>query len=56
VRPAVAPPTDQQARWWNADVESIAADTADRLQQGRGARGLVDPALPDEAKQAGIGE
>jgi formylglycine-generating enzyme required for sulfatase activity len=56
VRPAVAPPTDQQARWWNADVESIAADTADRLQQGRGARGIVDPNLPDEAKQAGIGE
>ena len=56
VRPLTAPPPDAQRRWWNADVESIAADAADRLQQGRGARGLVDPDLPDEAKQAGIGE
>jgi formylglycine-generating enzyme required for sulfatase activity len=56
VRPSATPPLDQQARWWNADIESIAADAADRLQQGRGARGIVDPALPAEAKQAGIGE
>jgi formylglycine-generating enzyme required for sulfatase activity len=56
VRPFTPPPLDAQRRWWNADVESIAADAADRLQQGRGARGIVDPALPEEAKQAGIGE
>ncbi len=56
VRPSVTPPIDQQTRWWNADVESIRADAADRLQQGRGARGIVDPGLPAEAKQAGIGE
>ena len=56
VRPFTTPPQDAQRRWWNADVESIAADTADRLQQGRGARGIVDPGLPEEAKQAGIGE
>ncbi|MCE2727942.1 MAG: formylglycine-generating enzyme family protein [Planctomycetaceae bacterium] len=56
LRPAVAPPVGQQARWWNADLENIAADTADRLQQGRGARGIVDPGLPDEAKRAGIEE
>ena len=56
VRPFKTPPPDAQRRWWNADVESIAADAADRLQQGRGARGIVDPALPEEAKQAGIGE
>lgn len=56
LRPAVAPPVGEQARWWNPDLESIAADTADRLQQGRGARGIVDPGLPDEAKRAGIGD
>jgi sulfatase modifying factor 1 len=56
VRPSVTPPLDQQTRWWNADIESIRADAADRLQQGRGARGIVDPGLPAEAKQAGIGE
>ena len=53
VRPFAPPLPDAQRRWWNADVESIAADTADRLQQGRGAQGLVDPALPEESKQAG---
>ena len=43
-------------RWWDADTESIKADTADRLQQGRGAQGLVDPALPAELKAEGITE
>jgi len=56
VRPFTPPPPDAQQRWWKADAESIAADTADRLQQGRGARGIVDPGLPDEVKRAGIGE
>ena len=54
VRPFVAPPAEQQRRWWEADLESIRADAADRLSQGRGARGIVDPKLPAEAKQAGI--
>lgn len=56
VRPIAPPPPDAQQRWWKADVESITADTADRLHQGRGAQGIVDPGLPDEAKRAGIGE
>jgi sulfatase modifying factor 1 len=56
IRPSVTPPRDQQLRWWNADIESIAADANDRLQQGRGARGIVYPALPEQLKEAGIGE
>jgi hypothetical protein len=56
VRPLETPPQDAQLRWWNADIASIASDAADRLQQGRGARGIVDPVLPGEAKQAGIGQ
>jgi formylglycine-generating enzyme required for sulfatase activity len=55
MRPFKAPPLDQQLRWWNADVESIVLDTADRLTSGKGGRGIVDPQLPQEAKQAGIG-
>ena len=55
VRPFTPPPPDAQQRWWKADVESIAADVADRLQQGKGAQGIVDPGLPNEAKRAGIG-
>jgi formylglycine-generating enzyme required for sulfatase activity len=52
VRPFVAPPAAEQRKWWNADLESIAADVADRLSQGRGARGLVDPKLPDDVRNA----
>jgi len=55
VRPLAVPERADQQRWWNADIESIVADTNDRLMQGRGARGLVDPNLPAEAKAAGIG-
>jgi sulfatase modifying factor 1 len=55
VRPLSVPERPDQLRWWNADTPSIAADTNDRLMQGRGARGLVDPSLPAEAKAAGIG-
>ena len=54
VRPLTVPESAERHRWWNADVESIRADAADRLNQGRGARGLVDPKLPAELKAAGI--
>jgi hypothetical protein len=50
------PEAEIRRRWWNADVESIRLDTADRLTQGRGSRGIVDPALPDELRAQGIGE
>jgi sulfatase modifying factor 1 len=56
VRPVTTPPVGEQARWWNADLESIAADTAGRLEQGRGSRGIVDPGLPAAARQAGVGK
>ena len=39
-----SPTWPTRRRWWDADVDSIRADAADRLQQGRGARGIVDPA------------
>jgi formylglycine-generating enzyme required for sulfatase activity len=55
VRPLQPPDAATKARFWNADIESIQADAEDRLQQGRGARGLVDPKLPQEAKAAGVG-
>ena len=56
VRPLAVPEAEIRRRWWNADVESIRLDTADRLTQGRGSRGIVDPALPDELRAQGIGE
>ena len=54
VRPLVPPDLATRRRWGDADIESIRADAADRLQQGRGARGLVDPELPAAAAAAGI--
>ena len=54
VRPYEVPSAAERGRWWNADIESIRADAADRLLQGRGARGIVDPSLPAEAKAAGL--
>ena len=54
VRPLESPGPAARARWWDADIESIRADTADRISQGRGARGIVDPDLPAEAKAAGL--
>ncbi len=55
VRP-VEPPAEKatRLRWWQADTEGIAFDTADRLSQGRGAQGLVDPELPKQAKELGF--
>ena len=54
VRPFAPPDLATRRRWGDADVESIRADTADRLQQGRGARGLVDPDLPAAAAAEGF--
>jgi hypothetical protein len=54
VRPLAVPDVATRRRWGDADIESIRADTSDRLQQGRGARGLVDPALPEELRAKGI--
>jgi formylglycine-generating enzyme required for sulfatase activity len=54
VRPLAVPDIAERRRWGDADIESIRADAADRLMQGRGARGLVDPKLPAELKAQGI--
>ena len=54
VRPLTVPDVAERRRWGDADIESIRADAADRLMQGRGSRGLVDPKLPADAKAAGI--
>jgi sulfatase modifying factor 1 len=55
VRPLV-PPADLVARrrFWEADIESIRADASDRLLQGRGARGIVDPKLSEALEAAGL--
>ena len=54
VRPLAVPDIAERRRWGDADIDSIRADTADRLTQGRGARGIVDPKVPAELKAEGI--
>jgi len=56
VRPLLEPDVAGRRRWWEADTESIKADATDRVQQGRGALGIVDPQLPAELKAEGITE
>jgi sulfatase modifying factor 1 len=55
VRPLAAPDRGERLRWGDADIDSIRADASDRLMQGRGSRGIVDPQLPAELKAKGIG-
>ena len=54
VRPLAVPDVAERRRWGDADIDSIRADTSDRLMQGRGARGLVDPKLPADLKSEGL--
>jgi formylglycine-generating enzyme required for sulfatase activity len=56
VRPLAEPAAVDRAKWWDADIESIREDTADRLREGRGARGIVDPKLPADLEAEGITE
>jgi len=55
VRPLLPEPDPAvRRRWWDADVDSVRVDSAARVQQGRGALGIVDPALPADLKAEGI--
>lgn len=54
VRPLEAPEQADRRRWWDPDIESIRDDVASRMNEGRGARAVVDPELPAEAKAAGL--
>jgi len=54
-RPLAVPTREEQQRWWQADIDSIREDTDSRVMQGRGARAVVDPSLPAELKEKGLG-
>lgn len=54
VRPLAEPDLAARKQWWQADIESIREDVASRMNEGRGARAVVDPNLPAEAKDAGL--
>jgi len=54
VRPLAEPPLADRRRWWDADIDSIREDVESRMNEGRGARAVVDPGLPADAKAAGL--
>jgi formylglycine-generating enzyme len=47
VRPLDELPREEMVRYWEIDVEDIEFDVDSRLEEGRGALGLVDPDLPE---------
>lgn len=52
VRPLAGIPAGQRERVWDAEVEDVADDVRARLQEGRGARGVATPMLPEAIKAA----
>ncbi len=57
LRPLTAPRSAaERRRWWEADEQSIKDDVANRLEEGRASRGIVDPDLLDVLKKEGIEE
>jgi hypothetical protein len=51
IRPLKELPKSEMARYWDADVEDVQLDVENRLLEGRGVIGLVDPALPEAVKK-----
>ena len=52
IRPLTPPKPAQRERFWQADVDLVRDDIVHRINnEGRGALGKVDPALPDAAKK-----
>ncbi len=51
IRPLSPPADAERAKYWEADLTDITEDANDRLHQGRGAKGIVDPKLPDDIKR-----
>ncbi len=54
VRPLEEPAMADRRRWWDADIDSIRDDVESRMNEGRGARAIIDPQLPADAREAGL--
>ena len=50
IRPLKPAPAAERSKYWDADLASITDDAKDRVDQGRGARGIVDRDLPAAIK------
>lgn len=52
IRPLTPLSVEEKRRVWEADVKGIHEDVRDRLKEGRGAMGVVDPTLPAASQAA----
>lgn len=51
VRPLTSPIGDEKQKYWEIDAEEIGWDVEDRLDEGRGVKDNIHPALPKVLKQ-----
>ncbi len=53
IRPLNEPPAEERNKFWNADLPQVQADVDQRIDaEGRGARGIASPELPEAIKKA----
>lgn len=54
MRPLTVPAQAEQRKFWDADIKQLQEDVAYRIdEEGRGARGIVTPDLPEQIKKIG---
>ena len=51
IRPLEVLPKDQMVKFWDTQVENIVLDVEARVDEGRGALGIVDQDLPAAKKK-----
>jgi len=51
VRPLKNVAREEMAKYWDPDIDAIKEDVGIRLEEGRGAQGIVDKDLPDAIKK-----
>ena len=51
VRPLMAPSEEEKKKFWEIDAEEIGWDVEDRLEEGRGVKDNIHPALPKVLQQ-----
>jgi hypothetical protein len=53
IRPLNEPPAEERNKFWDADLPQVQADVDQRIDaEGRGARGIASPELPEAIKKA----
>lgn len=53
IRPLEVPDRETQEKFWAAYSDELKSDITDRVKEGRGIYGLIDPTLPADIKKAG---